>query len=200
MDIIMQKSINNRIIEIFSVQRLTRERYETLLFIVIACIAFGLAPLLVWGGVNMGLSLVLGIVVALGLTIVIVRWPLVGLYVVAGCILLIEDNPAPISMFTDTLYVFSWPPGLEGLFERPIGLVFITILFAFVYHRLLKRQRLLAGGGLLLPFLFYLLCVVVGVVYGLASGGSLKITVVEIRPFWYLFVSYLIGYNLIRQK
>ncbi len=196
----MQRSSSNKILGIFSLQRLTREQHETLLFVVMFCIAFSLVPLLVGGGANLGLSLVLGIITALVLAIVIVRWPLVGLYVVAGCILLIEDNPAPISMFTDTLYVFSWPPGLEGLFERPIGLVFITILFAFVYHRLLKRQRLLAGGGLLLPFLFYLLCVVVGVVYGLASGGSLKITVVEIRPFWYLFVSYLIGYNLIRQK
>lgn len=200
MDIIMQIFSNNRIIEISSVQRFTRDRREILLFIVVACTAFSLAPLLVWSGVNMGLSLALGIVMALGLAIVIVRWPLVGLYVVAGCVLLIEDNPPPVSTFTDTLYVFSWPPSLEGLFERPIGLVFITILFALVYHRFLKRQRLLAGGELLLPFLFYLLCVAGGVAYGLASGGDLKIIVVEVRPFWYMFVSYLIGYNLIRHK
>src|SRR5437868_3714733 len=148
MDIVMQRSSSNRILGIFSIQRLTREQHEIVLFVVMFYIAFSLAPLLVWGGVNLGLSLVLGIVTALVLAIVIVRWPLVGLYVVAGCVLLIEDNPAPISTFTDTLYVFSWPPSLEGLFERPIGLLFITILFALIYHRLLKRQRLLAGGGL----------------------------------------------------
>src|SRR5438552_4072375 len=98
MDIIMQISSSNRIIRIFPLQRFMREQRESLLFIVIFYIAFTLVPLLVWGGVNMGLSLVLGMVTALVLTIVIVRWPLVGLYVVAGCVLLIEDNPAPFSM------------------------------------------------------------------------------------------------------
>src|SRR5689334_8974843 len=102
MDISMQRSSSNRILGIFSLQRLTREQHETLLFVVMFCIAFCLVPLLVGGGANLGLSLVLGIITALVLAIVIVRWPLVGLYVVAGCILLIEDNPAPISMFTDT--------------------------------------------------------------------------------------------------
>jgi hypothetical protein len=45
----MQGSHSNRITEIFSIQRLTRERHETLLFIVIACTALSLTPLLAWG-------------------------------------------------------------------------------------------------------------------------------------------------------
>src|SRR5436305_411441 len=55
-------------------------------------------------------------------------------------------------------------------------------------------------GKLFLPFLFFLLCVAGGIVHGLTSGGNLKIIVVEVRPFWYLFLSYLLAYNLVRHR
>ena len=42
--------------------------------------------------------------------------------------------------------------------------------------------------------------VVVAVFHGLTSGGTLKIVVIEVRPFWYLFLSYLLAYNLVSQK
>ena len=36
--------------------------------------------------------------------------------------------------------------------------------------------------------------------HGLSSGGNFKIIVNEVRSFWYLFLGYLLAYNLIRQK
>src|SRR5262249_51962853 len=48
-----------------------------------------------------------------------------------------------------------------------------------------------------LPLLAFLLCVAVGVAHGLASGGTFRIIVLEVRPFIYLFESYLLAYNLV---
>jgi hypothetical protein len=50
------------------------------------------------------------------------------------------------------------------------------------------------------PFTFYILCVVGGVVLGLATGGDLKIIMVQLRPFWYTFLSYILSYNFVTSK
>jgi len=177
-----------------------QKRRDMLLFIIIFCTVFSLTPLLVLGGVTLGFSLVLGSLVALIIAALIVRWPLVGFYVVAGCVVLIESEPLWTPILTDQLYIFYWPPGLEGQIERPIGFLMIFIIVVFVCHLLIHRQRPLWGGELLLPFLLFLLCVAGGVLHGLTTGGDLKRIVLEVRPFWYLFVSYLLAYNLITHK
>ena len=179
----------------------SRKRSDTLLFIVIFATTFSIAPLLIFGGLSVGPWLLLGIPAALIITYLIIRWPLAGLFFIAGSALLVEIQPlTTASDLTDRLYIFYWPPGLEGQIERPIGYLFIFVILVVICHRFINRQQLLHGGGLLWPFLLFLLCVVGGVLHGLASGGDLKITVVEVRPFWYFFESYLLAYNLITRK
>lgn len=178
-----------------------RRKSDILLFVVIFVTAFSLTPVFILSGLTLGLGLLLGVLGALTVTVVIVRWPSAGFYFAAASALLIEEQPlttAPI--LTDHLYVFYWPSGLEGQIERPIGYMFIFIIMVLICYHFIKRQKLLRGGTLFWPFLLYLLCVVGGILHGLTSGGDLKITVVEIRPFWYMFVSYLLGYNLVRRK
>lgn len=178
-----------------------RKRSDILLFIVIFAMTFSIAPLLILGGLNIGLGLLLGIPGALIITYLLIRWPLTGFYLIAGSALLVEEQPlTTASVLTDHLYIFYWPAGLEGQIERPIGYLFIFVILVVVCHRFINRRQLLHGGGLLWAFLFYLLCVLGGVLHGLTSGGDLKMTVVEIRPFWYFFESYLLAYNLIRHK
>ena len=128
------------------------KRNDVLLFIVIFVTVFSLTPLLVLGGVTVGFGLVLGIVVSLTIAALIVRWPLTGVYVVAVCAVLIEDAPLPTPILTDHLYIFYWPPGLEGLIERPIGFLFLFTLFMLVCHRLINRQKMLEGGALQASF------------------------------------------------
>jgi hypothetical protein len=159
-----------------------------------------LASLMVLGGVTIGFGLALAVPAILVGAALIVGWPLVGFYVVAGCAVLVEQSPLFTPVGTDRLTIYYWPPALEGFVERPIGILFIFILLMLVCHRLINRQQVLCGGALLWPFLFYLLCVAGGVLHGLTSGGDLKITVVETRPFWYLFMSYLIACNLVTHK
>src|SRR5436190_5851541 len=126
-----------------------------------------LASLMVLGGVTIGFGLTLAVPAILVGAALIVRWPLVGFYVVAGCAVLVEQAALFTPVVTDRLTIFYWPPALEGFVERPIGILFIVTLLMLVCHRLINHQQLLHGGELLWPFLFYLLCVAGGVLHGL---------------------------------
>lgn len=176
----------------------TRERGDFKLFLIIFFVALGLAPMLVVAGMNIGFSMLIGVLAALGVAILTVRWPVFGLFIALSAAVLIEESSLRLaSDFTDKLYVFSWPPSLQGMFDRPVGLLFLLILAITVIYRLAKREWPLRGGPLIVPFGLFMLCVVLGVVHGLATGGQLQIIVIEVRPLWYLFVTYLLAYNLI---
>lgn len=174
-----------------------RRTSDTRLFVVILFIALSLMPPLVLAGISIGVLFVLGIAVALIAVALVVRWPIVGLFVVLICATLIEQDPLGFKIYTDQLPIYYWPSGLGGLPERPIGFFILLIFLVTITHNLIKRKPILLGGKLILPYLVFLLCVAAGVIHGLASGGDLKIIVLEVRPFWYMFVSYLLAYNLV---
>src|SRR5579883_173713 len=177
-----------------------RRRRERLWLLGICGVLLFLTPLVVLGVLNVGVGLFVALPVILVLLIVIARWPQVGFFVMTACVVFIDQAPQLVPIFTDKLYVYFWPPLLEGLIERPIGFLFLFILFVLLCRHAVKRQTLLRGGGLILPFALFMLCVVVAAVYGYLTGGTLKIIVVEIRPFVYFFESYLLAYNLVTQK
>jgi hypothetical protein len=178
----------------------TRKQNDTLLFIAIFVTVLGLTPLLVFVGTTISFGLLVGALVAVAATIIIVLRPIAGFYIIGICITLVEQSALTYPIITDRLNIFYWPPSLEGLIERPIGFLMILVLLVIAYRRLLKRQKPLSGGPLLLPFLLFLLCVAWAIFHGLTSGGNTKIIVVELRPFWYLFVSYIIACNLVTEK
>jgi len=177
-----------------------RRRRERLWLLGICGVLLFLTPLVVLGVLNVGVGLFVALPVILVLLIVIARWPQVGFFVMTACVVFIDQAPQLVPIFTDKLYVYFWPPVLEGLIERPIGFLFLFMLFVLLCRHAVKREPLLRGGGLILPFVLFLLCVVVAAVYGYVTGGTLKIIVVEIRPFVYFFESYLLAYNLVTQK
>jgi O-Antigen ligase len=183
-----------------SALRSARKRQETLLFIVLFVVLISFVPLLILEGTKVGFGLIIGGVGVLALTIVIIRWPIVGLYALAASALLIEEEPLSTPIFTDHLYIFYWPTQLAGFFERPIGLLILFTFFIWLFRRLMRREQLLRGGALWVPFALYMLCVVGGAAYGLVTGGDLKIIVVEFRPFWYTFTSYMLAYNFVTRK
>ena len=179
---------------------LKRKRSELLVFLTIFISTLSLILLLLLGGNIVGFGLVFGLTGVVVLLALVVRWPIFGFFVALGCTLVIDQQPLPLFGSSVKIYVFYWPSALEGLPDRPIGFFLLFVLVVFVIHRLLTRERWLQGGALLFPYLFFLLCVVWGVVHGLTTGGNLKITVNEVRSFWYLFLGYLLAYNLIRSK
>jgi hypothetical protein len=178
-----------------------RSRNDILLFLIFFLTLLSITPFLTLWGVKDGMSVVLGTLVALILAAALVRWPVVGLYLVAACAFMVEQETlVGTPIVTDSLYVFYWPPQLEGFFERPIGLLFLISLFIWIFYRLVQRRPLLQGGALFGPFLLYMLCVFGAVVYGLGTGGNLKIIMVQFRPFWYMFLSYILAYNFVTRK
>jgi O-antigen ligase len=170
------------------------------LFIGTLCFVF----LLVAGGISIGYGILLATFAILIIVALTVRWPMFGFFVILGGTLLIEQDPLPVhvSLFDKiaNLYVFHWPTALQGLPDRPIGFFMFFVLLVFIVHHLLKRQKVLQGGKLLLPYIFLLLCVVWGIAHGSSTGGNTQIIVEEVRSFWYLFLGYLFAYNLIRSK
>ncbi|WP_170293424.1 O-antigen ligase family protein [Thermogemmatispora aurantia] len=156
-------------------------------------------PLLMLAGASLGFSIVVALLAACTAGLLIMRWPVSGLFFCLACVLLIEQNPLQFHIGTDQLNIFYWPPNMAGMIERPIGFLMLFTLFMSICHRLAKRRPALEGGPLLWPFILFLVCVAIGVLHGLTTGGDLKITVLEVRPLWYLFLSYLLAYNLISQ-
>lgn len=180
--------------------RSLRKRREMLSFVVTFVAVIGATPLFTLLGLSLGFSLALGAVGALVVAFVAVRWPTMGFFIVVVCAVLFEEDPLQYSDLTDKLHIYFWPSSLTGIPERPIGVLFLLILFAFIAHRFAKRERILRGGALLWPFLGFLACVAFGIAYGLSTGGTSQTIVLEVRPFWYLFITYLLAYNLVTQK
>lgn len=177
-----------------------RTRRNRLWFALVCGVLLLLTPVVVLGVLDMGVGLFVALPVILIVCIVIARRPQLGFLVITLCVVCIDQAPQLVPIFTDKLYIYFWPPALEGLIERPIGFLFLFLLFVLVCRHLVKREKLLHGGGLIVPFGLFMLCVVVAAAYGYLSGGTLKIIVVEIRPFIYFFESYLLAYNLVTQK
>jgi O-Antigen ligase len=196
----IQPSLTSKGYQTASTILIHRKRGDLLFFIVLFISMLCLTPLIVMSGVAYGYGISLGILGVLVVSVLVVRWPIAGLFAALGSTLLIEQNPLPLLGGGLNIYVFYWPNNLAGLPDRPIGFLMLAALLAFIGHRLLKRQKVLSGGELLLPFLLFLLCVAWGIIHGLSSGGNFKIVVDEVRSFWYLFLGYVLAYNLITRK
>lgn len=186
--------------ETASLALINRQRRDRSLFLTLFISMLCLVPLLVIGGLAFGTGMLLALAGVVIVVALLVRWPVFGFFVVLCCTLVIEQSPLPVLNNKPEIYIFYWPTSLQGLPDRPIGFLMLLIVLSLVVIGLLQRKRLLRGGPLLLPYLSLLLCVVWGIVHGLTSGGDLKITVNEVRSFWYLFLGYLLAYNLIRTK
>lgn len=167
-------------------------------YVVIFAVTVGLTPLLLIAEASFGFAQTLATIGAL-FALAVVPWrPIFGLYLMVACAVVIEQEPllaGPIG--TDRLYIFTWPAKLQGNIERPIGYFCLVILAVIILARLLRRQRPLIGGRLFYPFVLFVAALLVGVLHGLASGGTFRIIVLELRPWWYFFLAYLLAHNIV---
>ena len=169
-------------------------------FIFLFVVTLLLTPLLILVGADQGYGTILAALAAL-IALALVPWkPIWGLYLVVICAVVVEQEPLPgTPIGTDHVNIFYWPTHLQGLPERPIGFFILAILLVLVITAVLFRRRALYGGRLFYPFLFFFACLAIGVLHGLATGGSFKVIVLEIRPWWYFFVSYILAYNIVSE-
>ncbi len=177
-----------------------RRRKDSISFVVTFITVLGVTPLLILAGLNTGFSILLGAGAALAVSVAAIRRPLMGFFAIIVCTVVFEQDPLSTPVLTDRLHIYFWPSSLMGIPERPIGVLFLLVLFSLICQRFVKRERLLQGGALIWPFLGFLACVVFAVIYGLGTGGNNSTIILEVRPFWYLFVTYLLAYNLVTQK
>jgi O-antigen ligase/polysaccharide polymerase Wzy-like membrane protein len=177
-----------------------RTRHDTILFIILLLTLFSLTPFLTLWGLSAGIAVIIGLLVVPPLVFALLRWPMLGLYLIATCAFIVELDPLQVPVGTDKLYVFYWPPQMAGLPERPFGMLMLLVLFVWVFQRLVKRWPLLQGGALIGPFTLYMLCVVGAMINGLAHGGVFNTIILEFRPFWYTFLSYILAYNFMTRK
>lgn len=177
-----------------------QRRWEVHLFAILFVGVLAVTPLVVLAGAVFGFLQVLSVGVVLAVLIVILRWPVMGVYLVVACATLVEQDPLTYHIGTDSLYIFHWPTNLAGLPERPIGFLVLFVLLVYILRCIALRQRAVGGGPLLWAYLAFLACVALGVVHGLQTGGQFKIIVNEVRPLWYFFLAYLLAYNLMSHQ
>lgn len=124
----------------------------------------------------------------------------VGLVLLA---LLIEQYPigVGVSDLTDQIPLFTSLNGsvtVSGLYVNPMELLLAGVLVAFIVKAAsgtlrLPRSALAVSIGLLS------LSLLLGTLHGLLLGGSSTMALWEMRPFIYLVIFYLIGYQMPRR-
>lgn len=172
-----------------------QDHRATFLVFVVLAVVLALVVAIVTAAAGVGAAL--GPLAALIIVGLIVWRPVIALYLAAASVAVVEQGPLPIPIFTDRLPIFQWPMSLAGQPERPIGYLLLFTFAVVLSRRFINREKLLDGGALIVPFVLFMLCVAGGVAHGLANGNPTKIIVVEVRPFWYLFLSYLLATNLV---
>ncbi len=186
-----------------AIPRLKRETHsaERWLFLAAIALTVALTPVMIFMQLQVGFGLALGLLIASILVVIVFFWPVAGIYTMAICAVVVEEGSLPYPIITDHLYVFYWPVSLQGLPERPIGFLALFVLLLVVARNLAGRIGApVKLGPLFWPFAIFLACVAIGVIHGLTSGGDARIIVLEVRPFWYLFITYLLAYNLVTHK
>ncbi|HEU5439931.1 MAG TPA: O-antigen ligase family protein [Ktedonobacterales bacterium] len=177
-----------------------RQRSERRTFAIVGGLTFTLGPALIWLGATSGFGTVAAGIGVLALLALLMLRPVTGFFITTAAVVIIEQAGLQTPIFTDHLYVFYWPPSFAGFVERPIGILLLLTLGIVALRRFATRRTPLEGGPLFWPLLGLLACVVVGVLHGLQAGGNFKIIVLEVRPFEYLFLGYLLAYNLVEKK
>lgn len=141
-----------------------------------------------------------GLVVPLvALPVVVWKRPQVGLYIMMGATVCIEQYTYTVGYrpgaATDKIPFFrSIKPG-EGVTPAE-GLLFLLVLIWFL-DSVRARRRLLPRTGLSYSVMTVLLMTALYAVIGLSRHGVFKIVMWEIRPFFYLGLTYLIASTLL---
>jgi len=172
-------------------KRLDRAAWVVFAIVVVPTAAFLLAIVVM--GLPSALMLVLPAVVVSAL---VLRSPVLGLYLLFGATLVIPAQPFPApDAITDNLTFFV---------NLNIGISLAEILMLVILVGLVAA---LAGtrahpvnGRLMTPYLIFFGAIVIGEVNGLVHGGEFKLSLWELRPQVYGLVVFLLATLLLRDR
>ncbi|MEZ4867894.1 MAG: O-antigen ligase family protein [Caldilineaceae bacterium] len=140
----------------------------------------------------------LGGVIFLGTVIAIAYRPRYGIYFIVFFSLVGDASLLPSYPFVKNfssaeslLYIHS------ALIFSPLELYLVLILVLWLGKGAMRRQLHFTTGVLFGPALFFALCLVFGIVYGLGTGGDANVGLWEVRPIFYLLLGMFLTSNLL---
>lgn len=80
----------------------------------------------------------------------------------------------------------------------PLELVLAGASLSLLLWQIASKRLPFVAGPLLRPILVFTLFVVLGLMYGIGTGGDLRAAIWEVRPFFYLPIIYILTTNLCR--
>ena len=142
----------------------------------------------------------LGLVVALGLVAAIAYEPRYGIYLILPAALMGDSLLMPAYPFVKN---FSSAESLlyinSALIFSPLELCLALVLLLWLGKAAMRRQVEFITGALFGPALLFAVFLILGLLYGLGTGGNVNVALWEIRPIFYLFLMLIFVSNLSRK-
>lgn len=135
---------------------------------------------------------------------VLLRRPVLGLYVLMGAAVAVETDPLAFgARVTDHLPFFhdiNNVTGVRGLYLNPAEIVIMLTAAGWLLRADRRGRPWQRRVPLLLPLSAFAGLVAFGFVYGLLTGGDAKIALWMIRPFAYFYLTYALTLQLIDSR
>ncbi len=150
----------------------------------------------------------IGLVVALAVAAAVVVWiaPWTGVVAVALIATIIEQfslvSEGTLSDGTDRIPLFASlnASGLGGLYASPFELFLAFLIVVWLIKDFATRRLHLPRSPLSLAVGAFALLVAIGWVRGVAGGGTSQVALLEVRPWLYLTIAFIVSSQLITSR
>ena len=169
--------------------------FERLLLAAGIAVALALAGLLlVFGGPDGNLFAPVGFFAALLVVPLVLRRPVVGLYLLMAAAVIIETDAltfgfgatAQVPFFRDLNSI----TGLRGMWVNPAELMLLLTFAAWLLRAGAGDRINFKPAPLMLPLALFFAAVAFGILHGLVTGGDAKIALWTVRPLAYFGIAY----------
>jgi hypothetical protein len=171
--------------------------------------AIGLTLVLAWllvamGGPKGNLMAPAGFFAMLIAVPLVLRKPIVGLYILFAAAVLIETDPLTFGLsVTSSIPIFRDLNGLthiRGMWVNPAEVVIVVAAVGWWLRSRTGDRLQMKPVPLFGPLSAFVAVVALGVVYGLVTGGAIKTALWTVRPLAYFYLAYLLTLQLINDR
>lgn len=171
--------------------------------------AVGLALVLAWllvamGGPKGNLMAPAGFFAALIAVPLILRKPIVGLYILFAAAVVIETDPLTFGLgATSSIPIFrdlNGLTGIKGMWMNPAEIVIVVAAIGWLLRNQTGDRVQFKPVPLFAPLTVFMSVVAFGVVHGLITGGDVKTALWTVRPLAYFYLAYLLTLQLLNDR
>lgn len=169
----------------------------------------GLSLFLAWllvtyGGPDGNLLAPVGFFAVLLVAPLVLRRPVVGLYILMGAAVVVETDQLSFGMQgTSALPFFrdlNSVTGIRGFWINPAELLILITAAGWLLREGAGDRVKLKPMPLLAPVTVFIAAVAFGVIHGLITGGDVKIALWTVRPLAYFYLAYLLTLQLLTDR